>query len=100
MYEFSCWCLLCASERDVEVEIQSLDEAIRENIGQFTLIVSQKKLKKVQNKPNNFQFLFRISHFREYRRKSAIPVLASSNNMKCLKRDTLVPSKCSWSFYE
>jgi hypothetical protein len=40
MYQFTGWCLLCASEKNVEVEIQQLDDAMRENVGQFSLIVS------------------------------------------------------------
>lgn len=42
MYQFKCWCFLCASEKNVDVVIQSLDESVRETIGQFSIIVSLK----------------------------------------------------------
>lgn len=45
MFEFSCWCFLCAGEIDVNVEILGLDEQIRESIGQFSIIVSNKQTK-------------------------------------------------------
>lgn len=39
MYSFSSWCFLCASEKDVNVEIQSLEAALKQNIGEFSIIV-------------------------------------------------------------
>lgn len=44
MYQF--WCFLCAGKEKVDVEIQSLNEATRESIGIFSLIVILKKLYK------------------------------------------------------
>lgn len=38
MYRF--WCLLCADRKGAEIKIQSLDEVLRESIGQFSIIVS------------------------------------------------------------
>jgi hypothetical protein len=40
MYEFTKWCFLCASDKNVNVNIKSLEEVIREHIGQFSIIVS------------------------------------------------------------
>lgn len=39
MYSFKHWCFLCAGEKDVTVKIAKLDEAVREHIGQFSIIV-------------------------------------------------------------
>lgn len=39
MYQFSGWCFLCAEEKNVDVQIQQLDEPLREDIGQFSIIV-------------------------------------------------------------
>lgn len=40
MYQIKDWCFLCAAENNADVAIQSLDETTRENIGQFSIIVS------------------------------------------------------------
>lgn len=42
MYQYTLWCFLCANEKNVNVEIQLLDDATRETIGQFSLIVRMK----------------------------------------------------------
>lgn len=38
MFEIKAWCFLCASESDVSVEINFLDDCLRELIGTFSII--------------------------------------------------------------
>lgn len=45
---FSHWCFLCASENEANVEIKSLDEATREIIGEFSIIVRIKFLSRLR----------------------------------------------------
>lgn len=89
MYQFKSWCFLCASEKNVDVEIQTLDDTLRETIGQFSLIVGFKYFHVNFSLLSIFTlFCFRTLHCKKFHQTFAESVMNFSRTMRSVRIDT------------